>query len=314
MLKIETTPHLFGISLSGDYLDLNDLYDSISRYLNFYQENATAASYDNYEYLLSLNYDIRHAYMGTRGWNSQENNASALGVFAENIFETTESFKKETASVRRKFRSGNLYFQVEILYPLVFHYLAAFESILEDECSPEWFKENKKAADEDHFIVPYDEITALHDRTNIRLFVSLIWQNIASLFGAEEALLLYQYVSCQEYRSIHSIYTDALLRNILVSFQPLTEPQKKDFLRVCFYEILGSEELTQIARDLPMCKIQYRDSLAELKRSVPCFPTKKTFYQKLEKAFRGKTGIYRNDFYEFLDKQYGIVKTEEPEW
>ena len=39
MIKIETTPNLYGITLSGDYQDLNELYDSISRYLNFYQEN-----------------------------------------------------------------------------------------------------------------------------------------------------------------------------------------------------------------------------------------------------------------------------------
>ena len=35
MLKIKTTPNLYGVTLMGDYEDLNELYDSISRYLRF---------------------------------------------------------------------------------------------------------------------------------------------------------------------------------------------------------------------------------------------------------------------------------------
>lgn len=140
MLQIKTTPNLYGVSLHGDYQDLNALYDSISRYLSFYQNNNHEFyPYHEYEYLLALNYDIRHAYMGTRKVDIVENNADAVGVMAETIFEIPKEAKEEFGSVRNDFGRGNLYFSVEILYPLIFHYLITFENILEDEPLKQWF-------------------------------------------------------------------------------------------------------------------------------------------------------------------------------
>ena len=85
MITIKTTPNRFGISLQGDYHDLNALYDSIARYLELYMANNKFYPYHEYEYLLSLNYDIRHAYMGTRDVEIKKNNASEVGVIAESI-------------------------------------------------------------------------------------------------------------------------------------------------------------------------------------------------------------------------------------
>ena len=68
MLTVKTTPNLYGISLQGDYTDLNEIYDALSRYLDFYQRHSESYPYHEYEYLLSLNYDIRHAYMGSRDY------------------------------------------------------------------------------------------------------------------------------------------------------------------------------------------------------------------------------------------------------
>ena len=34
MLKIKTTPNLYGVTLMGDYEDLDKLYDNISNYLS----------------------------------------------------------------------------------------------------------------------------------------------------------------------------------------------------------------------------------------------------------------------------------------
>ena len=124
MLQIKTTPNLYGIILMGDYLDLDALYDSLSRYLAFYQDNMSQFQpYHEYEYLLSLNYDIRHAYQGDRGTEIMENNAEATGMMAENIYEISPAAKEEFRNIRKSFSKGNLYFSVEILYPLVFHYL-----------------------------------------------------------------------------------------------------------------------------------------------------------------------------------------------
>ena len=42
MITIKTTPNFYGISLQGDYLDLNELYDSISRYLELYMKTTNS--------------------------------------------------------------------------------------------------------------------------------------------------------------------------------------------------------------------------------------------------------------------------------
>ena len=77
MLTITTTKHQLGALISGDYNDLNELYDSLSRYLDFYQTNNEEQPYSEYEFLLSLNYDIRHAFQGNREYISVKNNAKA---------------------------------------------------------------------------------------------------------------------------------------------------------------------------------------------------------------------------------------------
>ena len=65
MITIKTTSNLYGVTLMGDYEDLDKLYDSLSNYLSFFINNADYYPYHEYEYLLSLNYDIRHCYMET---------------------------------------------------------------------------------------------------------------------------------------------------------------------------------------------------------------------------------------------------------
>ena len=98
MLTIKTTPNLYGLSIQGDYNDLNTLYDALSRYLEFYQEHAVAYPYHEYEYLLSLNYDLRHACQGDRGYTLAENNASQIGLKAECIYELPADFKSFSLS------------------------------------------------------------------------------------------------------------------------------------------------------------------------------------------------------------------------
>ncbi len=64
MLKITSTEHLAGIRISGDWEDLNELYDAIYNLLNY------DGVYDYFEdardLVLSLCYDLRHAYQGDR--------------------------------------------------------------------------------------------------------------------------------------------------------------------------------------------------------------------------------------------------------
>lgn len=68
---------------------LPEKYDSISRYIELYIENNEFYPYHEHEFLFSLNYDIHHAYMGTRDVEMKENNTSEVGVFCRKRISTS---------------------------------------------------------------------------------------------------------------------------------------------------------------------------------------------------------------------------------
>lgn len=318
MLKIITTPHLQGVSLQGDYEDLNALYDAIGRYLDFYQRHSEGYPYHEYEYLLSLNYDIRHAYMGTRDYTVAENNCSNYGAAAEGIYEPTDDFNKEIHTVRNHFKNGNLYYSVNILYPLIFHYLASFERILADYYLDSWFEPDNE---DTSYYLPYDEIKATHDRAQITLLTSLLWDNLFELFGKEKALAAFHYCGNQSIGSAPSLYIDALLHHQGAVFDHLSEAERRSYLYLAFLEVLDSDELLKIPERFPKCSRHYQTALALYEENAAsrssktaAFPTQKAFYREFQKAFRRKRGITEDEFDDFLEKQFGPCPDDEPEW
>jgi len=315
MLQIKTTPNLYGITLSGDYQDLNELYDSISRYLSFYMSKmGEGYPYHEYEYLLSLNYDIRHAYMGARGIEVMENNAENVGTYAECIYELPETIKKEHRDIRRSHKKGNLYFTVNILYPMVFHYLIAFENILLDEPFEELFE--NLTDDNEPWMENYTFFDALCDQAQIRQFTSLIWKNIQKLLGKESILNIYDYYMEADFMVPLSLYCDVLLHCQMRNFPCLTKEEKLHFLELSLYEIIDSDDLVTNSSDYENSYNRYKACITSLqkKHEFPVFPKKRVFYDKLEEAFPPKAPMYEDDFDNFLEKTYGVSGDEEPEW
>ncbi|WP_234121758.1 DUF6904 family protein [Clostridium hydrogenum] len=64
MLKVKSTKNNTGMTISGDYNDLSELYESIGELIG------TEETYPSYECVnlncLGFAYDIRHAFMGYR--------------------------------------------------------------------------------------------------------------------------------------------------------------------------------------------------------------------------------------------------------
>ena len=319
MLIIKTTPHLQGISLQGDYEDLNNLYDALGRYLEFYQSHAEGFPYHEYEYLLSLNYDIRHAYMGSREYTVIDNHSDEYGVVAGMMYELPDDYKKEIRTVKANHKKGNLYYSVNILYPLVFHYLISFERILDDYYLDSWFESDEN---DNHPFLPYDEIKANHDRAQIRLLTSLLWDNVFELFGKEKALAAFSYFNNQEFGSTSSLYIDALLHHQACVFDHLSVEERTNYLYLAFMEIMDTEELLEDPDEFPECCQSYLDALAlYLKnesnhptKKIKEFPTQEIFHQEFQKAFMGKTGIYENEFDQFLEDLFGPMTGTDPEW
>jgi len=309
MIKIKTTPNLYGISLIGDYQDLYELWESIGNYLQVFIENNDDYPYHEYEFLLSLNYDIRHAYMGSRGVSIEENNAAAVGEIAQAIFEIPKAAKKEFQTIQTDFKKGNLYFQVEILYPLVFHYMIALGLILDEYYLPKWFEKEKMG------MQSYDILDAEHDRAIIQHFVSLLWNNVRELFGAETALSLFKYYENSELYYLPNLYTTALLHCLLANFENMNQEQKKQFLLLSMYELMDSSLLNEEPESDLESYERYQKAFANIeKKARKIFPLKEEFYTSLEKEFPANMPLYEEDFEAFLTKTYGIAPDDEPDW
>lgn len=115
MLQIKDTKNMIGITIHGDYEDLNALHSALSDYLRFYfahQDDVESSSC--YENILGLCYDIRHAYQGDRNIEAVDNNYENIGQLASCIFSVdSQSLQKE----RNKYKSGNLYLMLKSSIP-----------------------------------------------------------------------------------------------------------------------------------------------------------------------------------------------------
>ena len=317
MLRIETTKNLYGVNIIGDYEDLDKLYDSISRYMAFYYDNMKRFySYDEYEYMLSLNYDIRHAYQGDREYLTVENNAFALKNNLENYEYSTGEWDIELEKDYLDHKEGNLYFSVMILYPLIFHYLISFENILDDEPINEWLDTEKEFRGK--WRDDYTLIDAERDRSVIRNFTTLIWSNIQEIFGAEKAEAIKYYFDNVEFAMTSSVYCEALLHCEMAGFDKLTEDEKKQFLLLTAFETIDSGELREVPGDFNGCAELYTETLAVMKKNQEvAFPEKEDFFDKLDEAYDSDAPMQETEFHKFLTEEYGqVTDYEKPgfEW
>jgi hypothetical protein len=122
MLIVEMTPNLLGIKIAGDYDDLNELYDAIwaltiadSDFPEDKRLRGTADELAMSTRLLSLCYDIRHAYQGDRNVELKDNGLN--------------EWTAECLGIDTNLKS--VVFSVEVLYPeamyeaLILNYLMA---------------------------------------------------------------------------------------------------------------------------------------------------------------------------------------------
>lgn len=305
MLIVNATPNLYGITLQGDYQDLNELYDSISRYLSFYEVNEDKFPYHEYEFLLSLNYDIRHAYQGDREQLTVDNNASAFKDFSTYFSEGSEG-QRECLKIYKNHKNGNLYYSVEILYPLVFHYLSAFTMILDDYYLDSWF-DNKSM----EMPPEYTVLQAEHDRAQIQLLVTLFWDNISSALGKAFAASAYHYLSGEAIIFPYSLYVQALLHYQLAVYPQLTPEQRKDFLRVSLLEIFGSDSLKEETRSFKDLRENYKTAIRSIEsikdnklNTFFTFDEGAAFLSVVIQAHDGK--LYHDDFDQALAERFGV--------
>lgn len=102
MLKVELTKNYAGVTIYGDYDDLNTLYDAIVYFIEEEPNNLTKYVMQNHVY--GFLYDVRHAYQGDRESKLVNNNLSDVKRNWHNIK------KKDIAK-------NNLYYSFNYLLP-----------------------------------------------------------------------------------------------------------------------------------------------------------------------------------------------------
>lgn len=309
MIKIKNTPHLLGITVSGDYDDLHSLYEALSRYPEFFQKNnPDSYPYEKYEYLLSLNYDIRHAMQGDRQILCEEHYLSSLlGVSSwDDLDDEDEEEKKKAAKLRRKYGEGNLYYSVEFLYPLVFYYLSTLEHIVRYPCLNRWF-------DQPDNEFPYSRLTAGYDRAQILLFVEGLWQNLADLLGEDVVTAMRNFVGNESIDTIVStLYDEYLLWLHMVEAPKLDEEQNKALLTVLAFRLLNipPEKLYKTVEKKRILREYYDRANALIKsvlgQRIRTFPM---LMRAWDKYFDGRQQVSHDEYEEFLDHLCG-----EPDW
>ena len=258
MISIKTTPKLNGISIQGDFDDLNHLYDALSEYTDFYIDGIMLEIESDYvkehgiaikdmtpeqreeyftlnkheieyfeamrENILGLCYDIRHAYQGDRGIALVENGSDVLT-------ECTEELPLK-----------NLQYNVAVLYPWAFYYLFALRDMLDNMYKPEWLNGIGE------YGVSRRESDIHLYRGVLDTFVALLWKNLEELFGKDfDALYNYfKYKDC--FNLLDRTYLTGICNYLVaVSDEGLSKVKynnlKKQMLLILAYDSMDSENL-----------------------------------------------------------------------
>lgn len=176
MLQLKPTEHLTGINLSGDYQDLNALRSAIFRVCG--DEN----EYDGYEsaqtYLLALCYDLRHAYMGDRGYLSVDNGSDCMGDAIRCIFDFGPD--DDIEEMKKRYTNGNLYFHENLVFPDAVYFTLVLDEFL-------LLTETKLLSDwqPDSDCEPYDIYQFQCDKALIQYYQSCVWKCLQSVIGSD---------------------------------------------------------------------------------------------------------------------------------
>ncbi len=113
MIYAENTPNNMGVSICGDFLDFENLYDALHLVIG---EEEELVEYDSAHIrVLGFCYDIRHAFMGNRDYE-----------FVENGLDEEKKRRMEVLGPDK-----NIYLKVRVLWPETLFVMIALNNFLE---------------------------------------------------------------------------------------------------------------------------------------------------------------------------------------
>lgn len=331
MISIKTTPKLNGITIQGDYSDLNNLYDALSEYTNFYVDGIMHEIEADYvkkhgiavadmdpnqkdefftlnqdeityfeelrENVLGLCYDIRHAYQGDRGVCLVENGRNLFSESNEDL------------------PSSNLQFSVEVLYPWAFYYLFCLQDILDNMYKPEWLNST------DEFRSSYTELDIQLYRAVLSTFVSLMWKNLQELFGKDFETLYTYFINKDGSGLLDRTYLTGICNYLVAdNCEGLSKAKytnfKKDILLVLAYDSMDSDILfdSDFSKEAYVIasKKQYNKALEYINKNATLpYVTNRDFLSEILKlAIANK----EENAEEWITKIFGNADWDNLEW
>ena len=320
MLRVTNTDNLMGIVIHGDYTDLHCLYDTLHRINDFYYDNlkelySLMKSLDDEpntisnmeqrrEFFMSLNYDIRHAFMGDRNYELKDNNSDSLKDRQYYFTEDSGTYQKYD-HLYEMTKNGNLEYSVEILYPLAIFYMYAINDYLNEIFLGEFpdnitvnFKEQFRHYSKN----PY---TLYQDIGILMLFYGELQEALTEAIGTNSSRHLIAYMSETVHTNNDILYPEALCSYYCSMGKNAPKQIKKAMITVMAYELydcadeIGIKKMKQSQKD-------YLSAIDKINSSheIP-YPKYYEFNEKLY-SFVSKLpkGFYQEDFDEFLKQEY----------
>lgn len=222
MLKVELTKNYAGVTIYGDYNDLDFLYESISYLID--GDPSSDGEYTMQNHLYGFLYDVRHAYQGDRE-----------AVLVDNYL---QDFKRKWLEIRKKdVTEHNVYFCFNYLLPDIFLDMVLIKYFIR--------KVDKKVND---VYNPYINM--------VNYFYSLVLHSIENIlteikFNKIKKGLLESVVT-------DSIFIPQWFENISINYSKMTKKQReKEFMHImhAIYSYGNYEDYLKMKIDIEkLCK------------------------------------------------------------
>lgn len=321
MLRITNTDNLMGIVIHGDYDDLDALRDALGRCAEFcYEEKKRfcdelehdqddtsykAQKEQEYEFFLSLNYDIRHAFQGDRNYELRENWAFC--------FNDKKTFFSKESDIYRKYEElyeltkyGNLQYSVEILYPMALYYLHTINDFIYSLFDDSFL---------DHLTFDYAQKFSFYPAKSSVLYqdIGILLQFRGLLQGALEEVIgenrfknLSAYMNESWHSNTSTLYPEALCSYYCNSGLKASKPARKAMILLMAYELFDSGMLIG-ERGYGFASKDYNAAAKTvIKQTGIPFPGAHNFNIKLNQFVdQLSTPFYYEDFDRFLEQEFG---------
>ncbi len=174
MLKVENTTSNLGVTISGDFEDLYELYEAIERIIGLEGE------YNHYDMvqhrLFGICYDLRHCYQGDREVRLVPNEYSAdLAKYHHRIHGDT-----------------NLHYSVNILWTEMVFFILTMEDYYILRKNPAKYKLGSNAVELRNGARTIWQKTLNKDIAHVRFFSELIWEALGEFIGEGSQKRLYK--------------------------------------------------------------------------------------------------------------------------